>query len=62
MDRDARDVHRGHEHWDACELFCRVYDQAAFDPGYDTEPLEFFEPMVRRVMAKPIKPMIALAE
>ncbi len=60
MDRDARDVHRGHEHWDACEHFCRTYDQAAFDPDYDTEPLSFFEPMLRRVMAKPLRPMMTL--
>jgi predicted HD phosphohydrolase len=60
MDRDARDVHRGHEHWDACEHFCRTYDQAAFDPDYSTEPLEFFEAMLRRVMAKPLQPMMTL--
>jgi predicted HD phosphohydrolase len=59
MDRDARDVHRGHEHWDACEEFCRKYDQAAFDPDYDSEPLEFFEPIVRRVMARPLRAMVA---
>ena len=59
MDRDARDVHRGHQYWDACEAFCRKYDQAAFDPDYDSEPLEFFEPMLRRVMAKPLRPMMA---
>jgi predicted HD phosphohydrolase len=58
MDRDARDIHRGHEHWDACEEFCRKYDQAAFDPDYDTEPLEFFEPMLRRVMARPLRGMV----
>jgi predicted HD phosphohydrolase len=58
MDRDARDVHRGHAHWDACEEFCRDYDQAAFDPDYDSEPLEFFEPMLRRVMAKPLRSML----
>ena len=55
MDRDARDVHRGHEHWDACEEFCRKYDQAAFDPEYDSEALAFFEPMVQRVMARPLR-------
>ena len=58
MDRDARDVHRGHEHWDACEEFCCKYDQAAFDPDYDSEPLPFFEPMLRRVMAKPLRTML----
>ncbi len=59
MDRDARDVHRGHPHWDACEEFCRKYDQAAFDPDYEAEPLAFFEPMLRRVMAKPLRGMMA---
>jgi predicted HD phosphohydrolase len=58
MDRDARDVHRGHEHWDACEEFCRKYDQAAFDPDYSNEPLAFFEPMLRRVMAQPLRTMM----
>jgi hypothetical protein len=33
------------------------YDQAAFDPDYDTLPLSFFEPMLRRVMAKPLASM-----
>ena len=58
MDRDARYVHRGHEHWDACEEFCRKYDQAAFDPDYDSEPLSFFEPMLRRVMANPLRTIL----
>jgi predicted HD phosphohydrolase len=58
MDRNARDVHRGHEHWDACEEFCRNYDQAAFDPDYDSEQLSFFEPMLRRVMARPLRTMM----
>jgi predicted HD phosphohydrolase len=61
-DRDAREVHRGHKYWDACELFCSKYDQAAFDPAYDSEPLEFFEPMLRRVMARPIKSMLSLTD
>lgn len=54
MDRDMREKFRGHEHFDACEEFCEKYDQAAFDPDYDSEPLEFFEPMVERVMSKPL--------
>jgi len=58
-DRNARDVHRGHPYWDACEEFCARYDQAAFDPDYDSEPLSFFEPMLRRVMARPIRSMMA---
>jgi predicted HD phosphohydrolase len=55
MDRDAREAFRGSPHFVACEEFCAKYDQAAFDPDYDTLPLEFFEPVVRRVMAKPLR-------
>ena len=29
---------------------CHEYDQKAFDPDYPTKPLEFFEPMLRRVL------------
>ncbi|MCY3706431.1 MAG: phosphohydrolase, partial [Gammaproteobacteria bacterium] len=32
--------------------FCHRWDQCAFDPDYDTLPLEFFEPMVRGVFAR----------
>ena len=33
--------------------FCAKYDAAAFDPEQETLPLSFFEPMLRRVLAKP---------
>lgn len=64
MDRDVREAFRGHPHFEACREFCEKYDQAAFDPDYDSEPLSFFEPMVRRVMARPIASLYsrALAE
>ena len=57
MDKDLREQFRDSQHFDACAEFCEKYDQAAFDPDYDSEPLEFFEPMVRRVMAKPLSSM-----
>ena len=50
-DRDARDRFKDHPWYADCEYFCHNYDQNAFDPDYDTLPLEFFEPMVRRVFA-----------
>lgn len=53
LDRDLREDHRGHEWFQYTAEFCEIYDQNAFDPGYDTMPLEAFEPMVRRLMAKP---------
>jgi predicted HD phosphohydrolase len=52
MDRDARDKYRGHEHYDACADFCARWDQASFDPDYDTLPLEHFESRVRAVFAR----------
>ncbi|WBY17054.1 HD domain-containing protein [Erythrobacteraceae bacterium WH01K] len=61
MDRNARDKFEGHEHYEACREFCEKYDQAAFDPDYESESLEFFEPMVRRVMAKPLASMYKAA-
>ncbi len=51
LDRDAREKYRGHPHFDYTAKFCHVYDQAAFDPNYDTMPLEAFEPMVHRLFA-----------
>ncbi len=53
IDRNVREKHRDNPHFEACAEFCAKYDQAAFDPDYDTLPLDFFEPMVRRVMARP---------
>lgn len=61
MDKEAREQFRGNPYFDACAEFCEKYDQLAFDPDYDSEPLEFFEPMVRRVMSRPINSMYAAA-
>jgi predicted HD phosphohydrolase len=52
-DPNAREKHRDHEWFDDTVQFCAEYDQMSFDPDYDSEPLEFFEPMVRRVLAEP---------
>lgn len=53
MDRNLRDQFAGQSFYDATLEFCEKYDAPAFDPGYDTLPLTFFEPMVRRLMARP---------
>ena len=52
-DRNARDLYKGHPHFRACVDFCAKYDQNAFDPDFDTMPLSAFEPMVRRLFARP---------
>jgi predicted HD phosphohydrolase len=53
LDRNMREQHRGHPNFERTALFCERHDQNAFDPGYDTMPLEAFVPMVQRVMARP---------
>ena len=55
LDRDMREKFRGHEHFAATEEFIDKYDCPAFDPAYDTLPLEFFEPMVMKLFEKPVK-------
>lgn len=52
-DRNARDAYADHEWYDDCVKFCAEYDQNCFDPEFESLPIEFFEPMVRRVFAKP---------
>ena len=52
-DRDAREQFRGHPGFERTARFCEIYDQNSFDPDYDTMPLSAFEPMLRRVVARP---------
>lgn len=53
MDRDMRDQYRGHEHFQHTAEFCEKYDQTAFDPAYESMPLEAFEPMVMKLFQAP---------
>jgi predicted HD phosphohydrolase len=53
LDRNARDRHRDHPLFGECAAFCARYDQNSFDPGYDTLPLEHFEPKLRKLFAAP---------
>jgi len=53
LDRNMRDQFRGHPHFERTARFCELYDGPAFDPSYESLPLETFEPMVRRVFAAP---------
>jgi predicted HD phosphohydrolase len=52
-DRNTREMFRDHAWYQDAIDFCHNYDQNCFDPDYDSEPLEFFEPMLRRVMSQP---------
>ncbi len=53
LDRDMREQFRGHPDFEYTAQFCHLYDQNAFDPNYDSMPLEAFEPMLRRVLERP---------
>ena len=52
LEREARERWRGHPHFEWTATFVARYDQDAMDPDYDCLPLEFFEPMVRRLFAR----------
>ncbi|MCH8991832.1 MAG: HD domain-containing protein [Acidobacteria bacterium] len=51
-DRREREKYRGHPVFEKAVEFCEKWDQAAFDPDYDTMPLSAFEPMVQRIFAR----------
>src|SRR6476646_3230477 len=48
-DPNARDQYQGHAAYALAERFADERDQQAFDPEYDTLPLEHFEQRVRAV-------------
>jgi predicted HD phosphohydrolase len=59
FDQNKRDRHATHACFDDNVTFCERWDQASFDPAYDTLPLDFFAPMVREVFdRKPYDPSV----
>ena len=62
MDRDMRNEYRDHPHFKRTIEFVSKYDSPAFDPEGETLPLEFFEPMVRKVFVQPVKSLYKDAE
>jgi predicted HD phosphohydrolase len=52
LDPMMRRKHQGHPAYDLAARFADDWDQTAFDPDYDTLPLEHFEPMVREVFGR----------
>ena len=52
-DRNARDRLRDHPWYESCAHFCAAWDQCSFDPDYPTESLATFEPLLRRIFARP---------
>jgi predicted HD phosphohydrolase len=52
-DRNCRDMYRDHAWYQDAVDFCHNYDQNCFDPDYDSESLEFFAPILQRIMSEP---------
>ena len=50
--REERAKFKDHPHYQACVDFCEFWDQASFDPDYNTRPLSFFTPLVEEVFAR----------
>lgn len=53
LDRHLREQFKDYPQYTRTIEFCARYDAAAFDPDGEVLPLEFFEPMLRRVFAQP---------
>ena len=51
-DRNARDRFADHPWYQSCVNFCAKWDQMSFDPDYPSEPLEYFEPLVRKIFSR----------
>ena len=53
LNRNLRDMFKGHPYYDQTAEFVELYDNPAFNPAGEVFPLSTFEPMVRRLMAAP---------
>ena len=51
-DANARRQYENEPWYEMATRFTDEWDQASFDPDYDTLPLEHFEPMIDRVFSK----------
>lgn len=51
-EKNARDMYIDSPYYEKCIYFCKNYDQNCFDPNFEYLPVEFFEPMVRKVFTR----------
>jgi predicted HD phosphohydrolase len=50
--RNEREKYKDSPFYQSCVDFCERWDQASFDPDFKSDPLESFEPLVRKVFAR----------
>ena len=53
VDKNAREIYRGHQWFDSCEKFCERWDQISFDPDYTSYQIAHFEPMIQEIFSRP---------
>ena len=51
-DKNSRDKYKDHKYFQDTIDFCEKYDQNSFDPKYESLPLEFFTPIVKKIFFK----------
>ena len=51
-DKNARDRFKDNIYFKSCSDFCERWDQSCFDPNYNSEPLDTFEPMIKEVFSR----------
>lgn len=51
-EKNTRERFKDHPYYAKCVEFCWKWDQSAFDPDYESLPLENFVPMVHRIFAR----------
>ncbi|MEM0906276.1 MAG: HD domain-containing protein [Pseudomonadota bacterium] len=51
-DRDIRRRYKDNPYYEDCVGFCERWDQASFDPEYDSLPLDQFRPLVETVFSR----------
>ena len=51
-DKNKREKYKDHEYYQDTIDFCEKYDQNSFDPNYESLPLKFFEPIVKKVFSR----------
>ncbi len=51
-DKNRRDKYKDHKYFHDTIDFCEKYDQNSFDPEYESLPLEFFKPIVKKIFSR----------
>ena len=51
-DKNKRDKYKDHKYYKDTIYFCENYDQNSFDPNYESFPLEFFKPLVKKIFSR----------